>query len=49
MYETLFQNVRKNLSTVYQNKTEMPGKIRKCPVYLQKVASYIKYRQVNWL
>ena len=32
--ETLFENIIKILPRTYQNKTKMPGKNRKCLVYL---------------
>ena len=46
IYETLFQNVIAVLPTIYQNKTKMPEKSRKCLVYLQELANYINYIQV---
>ena len=34
VYKTLFQNVKKILPIIFQNKTKMPGKNRQCLVYL---------------
>ena len=34
IYERLFENVMTILSITYQDKTKMPGKNRKCLVYL---------------
>ena len=46
IYEALFKNVKTILRIIYQNKTKMSGKNRKCLVYLGEVASYINYIQV---
>ena len=45
IYVTLFKNVINILPTIYQNKSKMPGRDRKCLVHSYKVASYINYLQ----
>ena len=43
VYETLYQNIRKILSIIYQNKTKIPGKNRKCLVWLWEIAKCVNY------
>ena len=53
IYETLFKNVITILPTTYQNKTKMPGKKRKCLVFLIRSCKlyklYTRYFDYNIL
>ena len=49
IYESLLLNVMKILPTIYENKTKVPGKIRKFRAYLQGNVSSINRAQAIFL